>query len=133
MVLLNNTTSAAAVILSADTSAPTLTGQTINVLTLLATRTFQVKAQVVARRTDVDGEAAGWDWSALVARDSTGNARIVGNPVYNTWGDTNAAAWDLSFSIDTTDATNNYLKLTATGEASKTIRWVARLDWVEVG
>jgi hypothetical protein len=118
---------------STDTSA-TLTGANTNVLTIPVNRAHQFRIGVVARRSDVSGDAAGWTFTGLIARGSSGNsAAFVGTTQVQTWGTSSAAAWDVTVSIDTTDATNNYLKIVATGEAAKTIRWVARIETVEVG
>jgi hypothetical protein len=76
---------------------------------------------------------AGFTWEGLVGRDITGNARIIGAPVVNKWNDTAAAAYTVTVSINTTNTTNNYVAVTSTGEAAKTIRWVAKAEWVEVG
>lgn len=133
MVLRRVSTDAAAAPLTAANGTITLTGEGTSVLTLPASRTFKVKIDVVARRTDVAGEHAGWSFEGLIARDATGNAYFVGTLDGKAWGTTGAAAWDLTPSINTVDATNNYLALTATGEAAKTIRWVASINWVEVG
>ena len=35
--------------------------------------------------------------------------------------------------FETSNATNNYLVLTATGEAAKNINWVASIETVETG
>lgn len=44
--------------------------------------------------------------------------------------DSGAAAWSVAVTADNTD---KYLKIAVTGEADKTIRWVAKVDLVEVG
>lgn len=133
LVLLKRTTDATASVLTAWDGAVTLTGPSVNVLTLLASRAFQLKVSTVARRTDVQGEMAGFTWEGLVGRDSVGSARIIGAAVTNKWGDATVTdAWTIGVSINTTDATNNYVAVTATGAAGKTIRWVARMEWVEV-
>lgn len=111
----------------------TLTGVQTNVLTITASRAYKLKIEAVARRTDAQGEMAGFSWDGLVGRDSTGSARIIGTPTEAAWGDTPATdAWVLAVSINTTDATDNYVAVTVTGETGKTIRWVAKAEWVEV-
>lgn len=125
------TTNATPAVLSGGNSGIAVSGTATNVLTVLASRSFALSIQVVARRTDVAGESAVFFWRGLVARDASGSARIVGVPTTETQADAAASLWSLVVTIDTTDATNNYVKLTATGEAAKTIRWAARLDWVE--
>lgn len=110
-----------------------LTGATTNVLTIPVSRAHKIRVSVVARRSDVAGDAAGWEFSGVIVRGSSGNAAFVGTVDGRAWGTAGAAAWDVTPTIDTTDATNNYLKITATGEAGKTIRWVGHIEAVEVG
>lgn len=134
MPLKRITTDATATVMNAFNSAAViLTGADINVLTIPASRAFNLKISVVARRTDVQGEAAGFTWEGLVHRDATGNARIVGAPVVNKWNETAAAGYAVAVSIDTADAANNFVAVTVTGEVGKTIRWVGNQEWTEVG
>ena len=135
MVVKKITTDATPVTLRAggDGDAIAINGAGINVLTVLASRAYQLKISTVARRTDVQGEAAGWTWEGVINRDTTGSAYIVGTPITAAWGTAGAAAWDLAVSINTTDATSNYVAVIVTGEAGKTIRWVAKMEWTEVG
>lgn len=134
MSLLRETINATPTLLIANADVGAiLTGTGINVLTLPTSRAFQLKISTVARRTDVQGEMAGWTWEGLVGRDATGNARIIGTPVMAAWGDAPATdPWDAAVSINTTDAANNYVAVTVTGQAGKTIRWVSRMEWIEV-
>lgn len=133
MVLRQTTTDATAGILMAFGSTAYFAAPDTNVWTLLASRAHKVRIEAVARRTDVDGEVAGFTWEGVVARGATGSPRIVGTPVTSGWSDTAAAGWTLTVSINETDAANPYLAVTGTGEAGKTIRWVASLDVTEVG
>lgn len=119
-------------IFNGGTSA-TLTGTNANVLTIPVNRAHQFRVSVVARRDDVSGDAAGWAFSGLVARGSSGSAALVGTLDARAWGSAGAAAWDVTVSVDTSDSTNNYLAVTVTGEAAKTIHWVARIETVEAG
>ena len=132
MVLLRQTTSATPDVLRSGNSAIVLTGESTNVLTVPVSCAYQLKISAVARRTDVQGEMAGFTWEGLVGRDSTGSARIIGTPIEAAWGDVAADPWSMVVSIDTVNATNNYVAVTVTGEAGKTIRWVAKMEWVEV-
>ena len=105
-----------------------------NVLLIPVSRAHTFTISVVARRSDVSGDVAGWVFTGLVSRGSTGDAVIAGNVHVQTWFTGAAAgAWDVTLTIDNTSATNNYVKITATGEAAKTIRWVARIHTSEVG
>lgn len=127
------TLNATPTVITIDQQAVTLTGATTNVLTIPTNRAHQFRVAVVARRTDVTGDFAGWRFEGVIARAS-GSAAFVGTVDGRSWSSgSGSAAWDVTLSVDTTDGTNNYLKITVTGEAAKTIRWSARIDTVEVG
>ncbi|WP_346007303.1 hypothetical protein [Janibacter terrae] len=84
--------------------------------------TWAFTALVVARRADVDGENAAWEVRGCFKRDAGNTAAYVGTPTVTQLGaSAGATAWTLtaaSFSAGT-------FRLLATGEAGKTIRWVA--------
>lgn len=128
------TTDAVAGPLLAFGTAPMFTAERTTAWTIELNRAYKFRLDAVARRTDVAGEAAGWEFSGVIARDATGDPYFVGYIEGRGWGTTGAAAWDVSLSIDaTTDPANPFLAIVATGEVGKTIRWVASLDVVEVG
>lgn len=88
-----------------------------------------VDAWIVARRTDADGESAGYRLTAVL--DRNGNAAstaIVGSETKVAIAE-DTVAWDVAFTVDTTAGG---FKFTVTGENSKTIRWVAFVRTVEV-
>lgn len=128
-------TDATARVATADRSATiTTAGISTNVLTIGTSRVMKVKVNMVARRTDVAGEAAGFTWEGVVARDATGNARIVGAPVSSAWGDAPATdTWSMTVGLNTADVNANYLTVTVAGQAGKTTRWSGNIEWVEVG
>jgi hypothetical protein len=107
-------------------------GADTNVLTVPVNRAHRFRIEAVARNTAAD-EFAGWTITGTIVRGSSGNARFIAAPTVVTEADAAASAWTLVASIDTTDSTNNYLLLSATGGAAKTIRWVAALYATEVG
>lgn len=82
---------------------------------------------LVARRTDVDGEQAAYEFKGLMNRDS-GDPAIVGSVTKTVIAET-TAAWDADVTVDTT---NDAMQINVTGEAAKTINWVARVTLVEV-
>lgn len=126
-----STTDATASILSFDASGTvTASGAATNVLTLAVARAFKFRVEVIARRTDTEGTIAGWTIEGVIARETGGNARIVGANITTKWADTGASTWTVTCTADTT---NQCLAITATGEAAKTVRWVAALYTVEVG
>lgn len=123
------TTAAVTTLLSFYTTA-SYTGATKSVIVIGTNRAYTLRVKVVARRTDVVGEVAGFTWEGLVAREAAA-PRIVGSPLLVAWGDapaTNTWAFDVII-----DSTNNVIQFVVTGEAAKTIRWVASAEWVEVG
>lgn len=136
VALLAETTDATAKLLKTGVS-PTSTWFSMDVVwALLTNRAYKVRIEAIARRSDVEGEIAGFTWEGVVARNSgsvAGSARIVGTPVETGWSDLAADPWVLGVAINEDDPANPYLEITGTGEAGKTIRWVAGLYVTEVG
>ena len=84
---------------------------------------------VTARRTDATGGAAGYKFEGNAHKDTTAaSLAFTGTPSKTVLGETNVG-WDASVSVDTT---NGSIKVTVTGEAAKTIRWVASVTAVVV-
>jgi hypothetical protein len=80
---------------------------------------------LAARRTDTTGGSSGYEFQGVLIRNTTNSSTaFVGTPTKAVLGETNAA-WDAAISADTT---NGSLKITVTGEAAKTIRWVATVN-----
>lgn len=96
-------------------------------------RTLSFTAKVAAHRTDVTGTVAAWPViSGAITRDAGGSCRIVGAVTgagTTAVCDAGAATWSVAL---TADAANNRLAVTVTGEAAKTIRWIASIEAVEV-
>ena len=84
------------------------------------------KILVVARRTDADGENDAWEFTGLIHRDANAASTTLDALQQNKIGST---AWSVSVDADTT---NGSLRIRATGEASKTIRWCATIQTTEV-
>ena len=81
------------------------------------------RVSVCARRTDADNESAGYTIEGVIDNNA-GTTALVGSQVTTvTVEDT--AAWSVAV---TADDTNDAIAVKATGEASKTIKWVARID-----
>jgi hypothetical protein len=133
-VLRRQTTDAAAVRLSADNGAPGAN----NTANLPNNGTFLVRLMVAARQVGgtagTPGDSAGWTLEALVRRGATAASTALvgggggGAALAPGFADTAAAGWRLALSADTV---NGGLALAATGEANKTINWVARVLSVE--
>jgi hypothetical protein len=89
--------------------------------------TWMVKALVVARRTDADNESAAYELTACFDKNTAGSLTIVG-AVTKTVVAEDTAAWDATIVAGSATA----LAVRVTGEAAKTIRWVAYVTTVEV-
>jgi hypothetical protein len=124
-------------VLSAQTTDATPTELSISsniyYIDIGATRTMSCEIKIAAHRTDVSGTAAAWpSITCGITRDATGNCRLLGTPTgagTTTFCDAGATTW----SVAITAPTSNRLAITVTGEADKTIRWVASVDMAEVG
>ncbi|WP_424811664.1 glycosyl hydrolase family 28-related protein [Roseococcus sp. YIM B11640] len=126
------TTDATPTRLTADNAAQ----GSANTLNLPNNGTYMARIRVVAQQTagsaGTTGDCAGWEMTALIRRGASAAATTLvgssGTSVGPTHADGGAAAWRVGIAADTA---NGALALTATGEASKTIRWVARVLSVE--
>ena len=90
---------------------------------------WAVRLLVVAHGTDnATSDNAAWSAHLLVRRTGGAAATIVGTPaVTQIAAEGSAAAWTVAFTTGTSP-----LNVRVTGEAGKTIRWVARFDVVQV-
>jgi hypothetical protein len=90
---------------------------------------FTFDILVAARRTDATGGGAAYRFVGVARKDTTaGSITFIGTPSKTVIGETNAA-WDAAVSVDTT---NGAFRVRVTGEAAKTIRWVATIETTEV-
>lgn len=100
-----------------------------NRITLADNTTYLCKFSIVARRTETASEQAGYELNAVVNRNTgAASTSILGIRAKTTWAET-TAAWDAEVTADTT---NGSVKVTVTGESSKTIRWVCRAEVTKV-
>jgi hypothetical protein len=84
---------------------------------------------VAGRRTDAVGGGAGYRFVGVARKDATtGSVTFVGTPSKTVIGETNTA-WDAAVSVDTSTGA---FRVRVTGEAAKTIRWVATVQTTEV-
>jgi hypothetical protein len=81
----------------------------------------------VGRRRDVVGEAAAYKIEGAIRSDG-GTVSFIGTPTKTVLGE-DVAAWDVAVSANNTNKT---LEITATGEASKTIRWSAVVELIKI-
>lgn len=128
------TTDATPKVLTTGGLAVALAATNSNVLNVPVGRAHRFRIEAIARRTDGTANIfAAWRVEGAIVRAASGSARFIGTPVVTADADAGAAAWTFVVSVDTSDATNNYLALTVTGEVGATIRWVARIETTEVG
>lgn len=84
---------------------------------------------VAGRRTDATGGGAGYRVDGVIRRDaSAATTTLTGAVSKSVLGETNNT-WDVTVDADTT---NGSLRVRVTGEAAKTIRWVATAQVVQV-
>jgi hypothetical protein len=140
------TTDATATRLTADNAAP----NAANTINLPNNGTYRLKLLVVAQQTGggagAAGDCASWEANVLVRRGANAaSTTLVGGialgpgaalaaitaatPLVPGLNDAAAAAWRLTLAADTS---NGGLAVQGTGEANKTIRWVARALSAEV-
>jgi hypothetical protein len=119
------TTTATATVLTFDQSAAGTTNQVV----LPNDSTYFFTISISARRTNADNESAAYKFEGCIDRNTNAaSTALVGVPVKTILAE-DTTAWDVSVTADTT---NGALAITVTGEASKTIRWVAHIQTVEV-
>lgn len=91
--------------------------------------TWAFRILIVARRTDVAGESAAYQLLGCIDRGiGVASTALVGS-VTKTVIAEDSAGWDVTA---TADAANGALALTVTGEAAKSVSWVARIELCEV-
>ena len=125
-ILMRQTLDATALVMSATNAA----ASTTNILILPNNGTYAFKGIVVAKDAGTL-DSVMWEVSALIRRGTDASTTtVVGTPtVTKLFNDTNAANWSITLTADTTNGGGT---ITVTGEASKTIRWVANIDSAEV-
>lgn len=108
---------------SATTTELFLDGVTATIRAALPNNSLWTFSMLLsARRTDATGGGAGYKFEGVIKKDATAaSTALVGTPSKAVLGETNTG-WDASVSADTT---NGSLRVQVTGEAAKTIRWVA--------
>jgi hypothetical protein len=119
------------VILTSDGSGtPVGTAGSANVNVLPNNSTYKVRAEVTAREPATKDSKA-WTLECLVTRGANAAATAIdGTIISSSFGAASgSAAWDATLVANTTQGS---IEVQCTGEAAKTIRWVARTDTVEV-
>ena len=125
-VLRRETTTATTLNLSTSGSNPSQTG---DIVTLPDNATYTFDILVTARRTDATNESAGYRFVGVIDRQASAATTALVGTVTKTVIAEDTAAWDVDVYVDTT---LGGFSVQATGEAAKTIRWVAVVNTAEV-
>ena len=111
---------AASTDLTTDGNAPS---GTTNVITIGDNTTASYDIQVVARRTDTDGQGAAYKLNVVLDRNVGAESTAIIGGDYKLIIAEDVSDWDVNVSADTT---NGALKVTVTGgEWGSTIKWTA--------
>ena len=125
LVLGVRTLNATPTILRSDSFAAGATNQLI----LANNSAAYIFGYVIANVTGA-GNTRSWIIAVTIKRGANAaSTTVVGSSIAPQHADTGASAWDVTVAADTT---NGGLAVTVTGQASTTIRWVCRLETVEV-
>ena len=126
IVLGTQTTDATATVLRSNTAAASTANQVI----LPNNSAYYFKGSVIANVTG-GGNTKAWAIEGAIKRGANaGSTALVGSPtVVSGFADVGAATWAITATADTT---NGGLAITFTGQASTTIRVVAKLETTEV-
>lgn len=96
-------------------------------VTIASDTTWLFEVFIVARRTDADDESAGYKFQGVLDNNA-GTTALVGMVIKTVIAE-DTSAWDVTVEADNT---NDALVVKVTGEAAKTINWVARIELTEV-
>jgi hypothetical protein len=124
--LARETANATATALASNTSG----ASTSNQLTLPNNSAYFVRGSVIATVTG-GGDTRGWTFDAVIKRGANAaSTELVGAPsITSNFANSGASAWVVDVTADTTSGA---LRVTVTGEAGRTIRWVCELQSTEV-
>ena len=126
LVIGAQTTDATATVLKSDGGAAGTTNQVI----LPNNSAYYFKVEIIANVTG-GGNTSGWELKGVIKRGANAASTAIVGSVTSTLiaQDAGASTWVVSATADTT---NGGLKITVTGQASTTIRWVAKASTTEV-
>jgi hypothetical protein len=116
-----------------DATATVLTSQggsasTTNQIILPNVSAYYFRGSVVAYVSGSDSKA--WTFEGLIRRHTgVANTSLIQSVVNIVGNSSGAASWTIAIAADTT---NGGLKVTATGAAATTIRWVCKVETTEV-
>ena len=125
--------------MTTTTATPTEVGLTTNAasttptnkITLTNDSSYIFDCDIIARNTANDTETAGWNLKFVIRRGTNAaSTSLVGSATKTVLAqDTGTTTWDVSVTADTTNGRPN---ISVTGEAAKTIRWVANIRMTKV-
>ena len=99
-----------------------------NTMVMPADTTWGFRITVSARRSDVDGESASYEFKGSIKRDGTaGSTAIVGTVFKSVYAES-TTAWDVAVDAETT---NGSLRVQVTGVAAVSINWVAHAEIIQ--
>jgi hypothetical protein len=125
LILAKETTNATATVLVSDNNAASGTNQVI----LPNNSAYYFRGEIIAGVTGA-GNTKGWYIEGVIKRGAgVGTTVLVGSTVMSSYADAGAVTWTIGLTADTT---NGGLAVTATGQASTTIRWVAQIRTTEM-
>ena len=126
LILARQTTDATATVLASNSSAAAATNQ----ITLPNNSAYYFRGEVIAGVTGA-GDTKGWYIEGVIKRGANAAATsLVGTPsVTSLYADAGATTWAVAVAADTT---LGCLKITVTGQAATTIRWVAQVRTTEM-
>jgi hypothetical protein len=131
LLLSRGTANATPTELTTDRGAATATNQIV----LANGCSYTVFGKVMAYDVTYSGGPQGgpfkvWEFMVVVQRRGIASTiAIIGTPYKAVLQESSAAAaWDLTFAVDTT---NSLLKVLGTGAASKTINWIGKLESIQ--
>lgn len=98
-------------------------------LAMVDNSTWTFRIVITGHRTDVGDGHAGYEFRGVVYRNSGAVTTTIQGKVAKTVIAESNAVWDAGVAADTT---NGGLVLTVTGQAGKSIRWLALVETVEI-
>lgn len=98
-------------------------------LTLPDDSTWSFRVLITGHRTDVSDGHAGYEVKGVIFRTTGAGTTALQGVISKTILAESNVPWDINI---TADSVNGSLKITATGQAGKTIRWLAYVETVEV-
>ena len=108
-----------------STSSPT------GVIVLTNDSSYIFDCDIIARNTATDTQSSAWNLKFAIRRGTNAaSTALIGSATKTVIGqDSGTTGWDVSVTADTTNGRPN---ISVTGEASKTIRWVANIRMTKV-